>query len=306
MRIFARVATDGGFAIAARKLNLTAPITSRAVSYLENHLGTRLLNRTTRSLALTEAGERYLRRCQNILDSIDEAEAEASAAVEQPSGCLRVHALSSFGHHLVVPAILRYQQQHPSLRVELSLSGTVPNMLEEGYDASIVVAPELPDSGLVGVGLGRIVGVVCASPQYLAVHGEPETPDELRAHQCLQLATPVFPLDKWIFSGADAPFAVNIGSARLSVNVMEGLEPAVRSGLGIGILPAGVALPGLASGSLVRVLRGYEVQPVNVYALYQSRRFLDAKIRAWIAFLREDLPTALNADNHALAVLDAA
>ena len=306
MRIFAKVAAEGGFAAAARKLNLTTSVTSRAVSYLESHLGSRLLHRTTRNTALTEAGERYLHRCRQILASIDEAQAEASSARQHPSGCLRVHALSSFGHHLVVPAVLRYQEQFDSLRVELTLSGTLPDMLEEGYDVSIVVAPELPDSELVSVRLGSIPGIICASPRYVAGHGEPRTPEDLRAHHCLQLATPVFPFNKWMFSGSDVPFAVDIGAPRYAVNVIEALEPAVRSGLGIGILPAGVALPGLTSGSLVRVLRGYDVQPVVAHALYQSRRFVDAKIRTWIAFLREDLPATFEADNRALAAIEAA
>ncbi|RQZ21006.1 LysR family transcriptional regulator [Burkholderia sp. Bp9031] len=303
MRIFARVAIEGGFASTARKLNLATPVISRAVSHLESHLGTRLLNRTTRNVVLTEAGERYLRRCRAILASIDEAETEAGSAMQRPSGRLRVHALSSFGHHLVVPAVLKYQQQFPLLSVELTLSSAVPNVLEEGYDASIVLAPELPDSGLVSVLLGSISGIICASPDYLAAHGEPGQPCELNAHQCLQLTTPVFPVDKWVFAGTGTPYAVDIGAARFAVNVVEALEPAVRSGLGIAILPWAVALPGLASGALVRVMRDYEVQPVNVYALYPSRQFLDAKIRAWIEFLREDLPTRFDADKRALANL---
>ena len=306
LRIFAKVAVEGGFAAAARKLNLTTSVTSRAVSSLENHLGSRLLYRTTRHTALTEAGERYLHRCRQILDHIDEAEAEANAARQHPSGCLRVHALSSFGHHLVVPAALRYQEQFPSLRIELTLSGAVPDILADGYDVSIVVAPGLPDSGLISIRLGSTSGVVCASPRYLAAHGEPTKPEDLRHHHCLQLATPVFPFNKWIFEGADTPVAVEIGAPRYAVNVIEALEPAVRSGLGIGILPAAVALPGLRSGTLKRVLRGYDVQPVVVHALYQSRHFVDAKIRTWISFLREELPVTFEADHRALAALDGA
>ena len=304
MRIFAKVAAEGGFAAAARKLNLTTSVASRAVSSLEDHLGSRLLHRTTRNTALTEAGERYLHRCRQILANVEEAESEASSARQHPSGCLRVHALSSFGHHLVVPAMLRYQQQFASLRVELTLSGAVPDILEDGYDVSIVVAPGLPDSGLISIRLGSIPGIVCASPRYLARRGQPMQPGDLRDHHCLQLATPVFPINKWMFEGPDTPFAVDIGAPRYAVNVIEALEPAIRAGLGIGILPAGVALPGLASGELVRVLHGYEVQPVVVHALYHSRRFVDAKIRTWISFLREDLSATLAADRQAVARIE--
>lgn len=306
MRVFAKVVAEGGFAAAARKLNLTTSVTSRAVSALENHLGSRLLYRTTRNIALTEAGERYLHRCRQILANIDEAEAEAGSARQHPTGCLRVHALSSFGHHLVVPAVLRYQEQFTALRVELTLSGAVPDILEDGYDVSIVVAPTLPDSGLISVRLGSIPGIVCASPQYLAKQGEPKKPEDLRDHRCLQLATPVFPFNKWMFDGAEVPFAVDIGVPRYAVNVIEALEPAIRTGLGIGILPAGIALPGLTSRSLVRVLCGYDVQPVVVHALYQSRQFVDAKIRTWISFLREDLTATFEADRQALAGIEGA
>ena len=304
MRIFVKVASDGGFASAARRLNFSVPVVSRAINQLETHLGSRLLNRTTRQVALTEAGERYLRRCQEIFSSLDDAEAEARSAAAHPTGRLRVHALSSFGHQLVVPPILKYQQQFSELRVEVTMSGTIPDMLEDGYDASIVLAPELPSSGLVSVGLGSIRGVVCASPRYLASHGVPGVPEDLRQHQCVQLTTSVFPFDKWVFRGTGEMFPVNIGSARLTVNAMEALEPAVTGGLGVAILPAGVALPGLRSGTLVRVLRGYEAQPVNVYALYPSRRFLDAKIRTFINLLREEVPSMLEADERALATLD--
>jgi DNA-binding transcriptional LysR family regulator len=224
-------------------------------------------------------------------------------ATANPTGRLRVHALSSFGHQLVVPSILKYQQRFSELSVEVTMSGTIPDMLEDGYDASIVLAPELPSSGLVSLRLGSICSVVCASPRYLARHGVPEAPRDLRDHQCLQLTTSVFPFDKWVFRGASEPFPVDIGSARLTVNAMEALEPAVTGGLGVAILPAGIALPGLLSGALVRLLRGYEAQPVNVYALYPSRRFLDAKIRTFIDLLREEVPSILEADERALARL---
>lgn len=303
MRIFVKVATDGGFSAAAKRLNLGVPAVSRAIVQLETQLSSRLLNRTTRRVALTEAGERYLRRCEAILSSFDDAQAEARSAMEHPTGRLRVHAISSFGQQLVMPAILQYQQKFSSLRVEVTMTGTMASLVEEGYDASIVVAPDLPNSGLISVRLGRVGGVVCASPRYLESYGVPREPRELQNHHCLQLTTPVFPFDRWMLKGAGERFAVHIGSARLTVNAMEALEPAVARGLGIAILPTGLALHGLRSGSWVRVLPEFEVQPVNVYALYQSRLFLDAKIRSFIDLLRDEVPTMLAADEHELAAL---
>lgn len=311
MRIFVKVATDGGFTSAARRLNLKVPAVSRAIAQLETQLSSRLLNRTTRRVMLTATGERYLPRCQQILSSFDEAQAEAQAATIHPTGQLRIHALSSFGHQLLMPAVLQYQQRFPSLSIEVSMTGSMADPLADGYDASIVVAQELPDSGLVGLRLGSIAGVVCASPRYLELHGTPQTPHDLRRHQCLQLTTPVFRLDRWLGLNADVgmgaadDLVVNIGVARLSVNTMEALESAVARGLGIAILSPCVALSGLRSGTLVRVLGDYAVQPANVYALYQSRRFLDAKIRTFIDLLREEVPPMLTADEHALAMLAA-
>lgn len=303
MRIFVKVATDGGFTSAARRLNIKVPAVSRAITQLETQLCSRLLNRTTRRVALTAAGERYLRRCEEILLSFDDAQAEAQSAMVHPSGRLHVHALSSFGHQLVMPAVLQYQQRFPSLSVDLVMTGAAGDRVDEGYDTSIVIARELPNSGLVSVRLGRVRGVACASPRYVAANGAPDTPHDLINHHCLQLTSPVFPFDRWTAVGKHDEILVNLGAARLTVNAMEALEPAVTRGLGIAILPACVALGGLRSGALVQVLRGYEAQPVHVYALYHSRRFLDAKIRAFIDSLREEVPSMLEAGERELAAL---
>ena len=149
MRVFVRVVEAGSFTGAAQHLNTTTAYASRAVSDLEAHLRTRLLNRTTRRIALTEAGERYLQRCEQILAYVDQAEAEAGDAHARPSGKLKVHAMTSFGQHYVVPAVGRYQQQYPDVHVELTLAQRMPDLLDEGYDVSVVLASDLPVSGLV-------------------------------------------------------------------------------------------------------------------------------------------------------------
>lgn len=304
MRIFVNVATVGGFTSAAKRLDIGVPAVSRAIAQLETSLNSRLLNRTTRRVALTEAGERYLCRCRDILSSFDDAQAEARSATAQPKGRLRVHALSSFGHQLLIPAVLQYQQRFPELRVEAAVTGASGKLLEDGYDVSIVIAPALPNSCLVSVRLGTIAGVVCGSPAYLAKYGEPDTPQDLSAHHCLQLTAPAFSFEIWERKDTGERLSVNARAAHLTVNAMEALEPAASKGLGIAILPAGMALSGLRSRALVRVLADYSVQPVNVYAVYQSRRFLDAKIRAFVDLLKEEVPAILEADEHALSVLE--
>jgi len=176
MRIFVRVAEEGSFTSAAQRIGITTAYASRSVAQLETHLRTRLLNRSTRRIALTQAGERYLARCEQILGCIDEAEAEAADAQVLPSGRLRVHSTTSFGQAYLVPAVVRYRTRYPSVGVELTLSQHVPDLIDEGYDVSLQLSTsDLPDSGLVSQRLGTVHSVLCAAPSYLKEHGTPNT-----------------------------------------------------------------------------------------------------------------------------------
>jgi DNA-binding transcriptional LysR family regulator len=300
MRVFVRVVEAGSFTAAAQHLNTTTAYASRAVSDLETHLRTRLLNRTTRRIALTEAGERYLQRCEQILAYVDQAEAEASDAHAHPSGKLKMHAMSSFGLHNVVPAIGRYRQRYPDVDVDLTLSNRIPDLLDEGYDVSLVLGYELPDSGLVSHRLGSTFSVACASPAYLEAHGVPKVPADLANHVCLQMVAPILAAGKWIFDGPNGQETFSLPPSAFQVNVAEAMAVAVREGMGISILPTYSAIQWLKSGELVWILPEYTSQPMNVYALYPSRQYLDAKIRTWVDFLREELPATLAADQAAL------
>jgi DNA-binding transcriptional LysR family regulator len=296
MRVFVRVVEAGSFTAAAQHLNTTTAYASRAVSDLEAHLRTRLLNRTTRRIALTEAGERYLHHCEQILAYVDQAEAEASDAHARPSGKLKVHAMTSFGQHYVVPAVGRYRQRYPDVHVELTLAQRLPDLLDEGYDVALVLAHNLPDSGLVSQRLGSVFSITCASPQYLERYGVPHTPGDLLRHTCLQMITPVSPADEWVFNGPNGQETVSLGAGTFSVNVAEALAVAVREGMGIGLLPIYSAIAGLRSGQVVRVMPEYTAQEMALYALYASRQYLDAKIRTWVEFLRDELPATLAGD----------
>src|SRR5215475_3392454 len=162
MRVFARVVEAGSFTAAAQHLNTTTAYASRAVSDLEAHLRTRLLNRTTRRIALTEAGERYLARCLAILESVSEAELEASDAHARPAGTLRVHSMSSIGQNYVVPAVAAFQERYPAVTVDLTLSQNVPDLLEDGYDVALrSTSRPLPDSNYISHQLGTVHGVLC-------------------------------------------------------------------------------------------------------------------------------------------------
>ena len=300
MRVFVSIVDEGGFIAAGRRLDLTTGSVSRAMEKLEAHLGARLLNRTTRCFALTDVGRQYLECCKQILACVDEAESRARDAQGRPIGRLRVHCLSSFGLHDVVPSILRYRERYPAVEVDLTFGQRVPDMLDEGYDVSLVLAPTLPDSGLVVNRLGSVVSVACASPAYIRKHGTPTSLTDMKRHTCLQLVSPVLPAGRWLLNGPDGPEKYEPETAAFTVNMTEALETAVRMGSGIGILPAARALPGLRDGTLVRVLPQYTHQEMNVFALYASRKYIDAKIRTWMDFLRSDVPATLAADMAAL------
>ena len=302
MRVFVRVVEAGSFTAAAQSLNSTTGAMSRAVSELEAHLRTRLLNRSTRRLALTTAGERYLKRCQQILADVSSAEEEASCAHERPSGVLRMHSFASVGQHYVLPAISRYRKLYPEVTVELTLSQRMPDLFEGSSDVALVTASTLPNSDLVSHLLGATFSILCASPGYVRAHGAPRTPADLAHHECLILQTPAFPAREWQLEGPQGSELMEV-TGPVQVNIAESLVVAIREGMGVGMLPLYSAIDGLRDGSLVRVLPEYTAQKMNVYALYPSRKFIDAKTRTWVEFLRTHLPKVIERDESLLMEL---
>lgn len=296
MRIFTRVVETGSFTVAAQSLNTTTAQTSRSVADLEAHLQARLLHRTTRRVALTEAGERFLTRCQHILAELAEAEAEARNAHAKPMGRLRVHSMTGFGIRYVVPLIARYAEQYRLVNVDLTLQQRAPDLLDEGFDVSLVLAKSLTDSNHICQRLGIAYSVACASPGYLERRGKPEKPSDLDAHVCLHLVTHMGAPDTWIFDGPDGPEEYHLKDNRLRANIPDALAGATSAGMGVGVLPTLSIAPELASGELVRVLPEYRLDERTIYAIYPSRQYLDAKIRTWVEFLRAELPTLLEQD----------
>ena len=300
MQAFVRVVDAGSFTAAAQQAESSTAQVSRLVADLENHLQARLLHRTTRRLALTETGEAFLLQCRQILEQIDDACAQASGSHLTPRGNLRVHALTGLGIQLLATLAGRYSEQYPEVNIELVLSQRQPDLLAGDLDVVITLSRELPDSELIAQPLGSVSQVVCAAPQYLKQHGVPSTPAELQAHRCLQLVDPAF-TDTWRFltdkalSGDDL-FVVVPGKT-FKVNVAEAMSSAAEAGMGICLLPDYVAASALQRGSLVRLLPHFHLQEKTLYALYPSRRFLDAKVRTWVDFLKQQVPQQL-ADYH--------
>ncbi|MBF3851487.1 LysR family transcriptional regulator [Burkholderia pseudomallei] len=293
MRLFVKVAEIGSFSKAARAFSLTPPQASRAVVILETRLKTRLLNRTTRHLALTEAGERYLEHCRQIIDLVDCAEAEAAGAAINPSGRLKVHTSAGFGRNYLVPKLAHYSERFPDVQIELTLAQRIPDLVDEGYDLAIVVANSLSDSTLISERIGTTYSVLCASSRYLQMRGTPHSIQDLDQHTCLQLAVPNMPAGSWIFDGPEEEMFQPSRPWPFVVNVAEALAEAIRSNMGIGPLPVSAALEGLRNGMLVRVLPNHKLSLHGIHALYPSRRHLEAKIRSFIDFIRTVVPPVL-------------
>ncbi|AOE68849.1 LysR family transcriptional regulator [Pseudomonas fluorescens] len=293
MSVYVKVVEMGSFTAVANHLDSTVGNVSRAVSALENVLDTRLLQRSTRRLSVTDAGRRFYERCTKILADLENAEAEASNAALKPRGTLRVHCVPGLARQLVTSAVLEYRREFPEVTVDLLLSQRMPNLLEDQLDVSILIARTLPDSAYVSQKIGVSHCVLVASPAYLERHPAPVTPEDLNDHQCLLLGTVDYVRDEWQLKSkaGDATFAPQGPS--FSVNDMDAMASAIREGAGIGLLAGFSAIEDLRSGRLVRVLPEYHTYERNVYAVYTSRQFIDAKITRFIETLKNRVGTEL-------------
>ena len=284
MAVFARVVGAGSLSAAARELGLSPALVSRRLAALESRLGVRLINRTTRSLHLTDDGATYYEACARVLADIEEADATVSAGRIEPRGTLRVALPASFGLQHIAPLIPRFAERYPQIQLALSLSDRTVNLIEEGFDLAVRIA-HLEDSSLTARKLAPNRRVVCASPEYLARHGMPRTPDELARHNCL--TTSEFTMN-WDYKDPDGkPGSVRV-TGRYACDSWEVLREWARAGLGIALKSTWDVHRLVADGSLVEVCPGYTFHSdVAIYAVYPSRRFLPAKTRVFIEFLAE-------------------
>ena len=295
MRAFVCVVESGSFTAAAERVNLTTAQVSRLVGELEKRLHSKLLHRTTRQRALTEAGELYLERCHEILALVSDAEAQAAGAALVPRGRLRLQCMTSFGQHYVSPLLPAFLRQYPAIQVEYRSSQYVPDLLARGTDVSLYLSAELQDSGLVSRRLGTTFSILCASPGYLALHRTPRRPAELAQHACLQLVNPsVSPA--WKLQGTNGRFHEWTPEACCIADTPDLLRDAAQDGAGIALLPLFSVIDAVRAGRLVRVLPAWRSQDIGVFALMPSRQFVDARTRAWLSFLDERLAPAIRED----------
>lgn len=281
MRVFSTVVEMGSFAAAAERLGLSRASTTRQLAQLEEHLGTRLLSRTTRRLNLTEAGAVYLQRCQQVLELIDDTERLVGSDRHIPRGTLRVSAPVSFGTRHVAPAIADYVRRYPRVDVELVLNDRQVNLIEEGFDLAIRIAAKL-DPGLVARQLASSRSLICAAPAYLARYGEPHEPAALRDHNCLLYT--YAPQTIWSLRRGEQTFRIAV-TGNVRANNGDALLEAALTGLGLILQPAFIVGQALASGRLQPVLSDYQVGGVGIYAVYTSRQYLPLKVRTFIDFL---------------------
>jgi len=285
MRVFSRVIAAGSFAGAARELKLSPAVVTRLVADLEDHLGARLIHRTTRRLALTDTGELYLERVQHILAEVEEAEAQASAATAQPRGHLRVLAPPAFASHGLARQLPDFLARHPQVTLELRVAGPGQGV-DEACDLSIVAAElrPAPGDGVVHV-LGRCDDIVCAAPAYLERRGRPMHPQELAGHDGLFPAGR--PTLNFMPEAAGSDPAVTLVPPRSALNTthVDTLCAAARAGLGVTALPAYVVNEALREHQLERLLPGWRLTGGGLCAVLPARPHLPARTRALVDFL---------------------
>ena len=290
MATFAKVVELGSFARAADRVDVSVSAVSRQVSELERHLGTRLLNRTTRRLSLTESGRLFHERCVQLLADLEEAEQSATAETVTPRGTLKLTAPITFGARYLAPAIAAFIARFPEMRFDVELSDRAVDLVDEGFDAALRVG-NIGSQNLVGRKIGVTRLVCCAAPAYVARHGKPRTPEGLAEHTCLTYEYSALK-NVWPFrdrKGKDRNVRV---TGPVHANNGRFLEALAVEGVGIAYEPDFIVGPDLRAGRLTAILTDFDAPPATIYVVYPSRRHLSAKVRAFAEFLAERFSAA--------------
>ena len=283
IKSFVAVADAQSFSEAARRLRITKSTVSRQVGDLESELGARLLHRTTRSLSLTEAGHAYFERAARILADLEDASRAVEEMRASPRGKLRISAPMSFGHRHLMPALSDFLLRYPDVVVDLAMNDEFVDLIEEQFDVAVRITT-LPSSSLISRTLALARRVICASPEYLAAHGAPDTPDDLKSHVCLFYSNLASARD-WRFVTPDgAPWRVTV-HGRLSANNGDALRIAALRGHGLANLPTFIVGPDVLSGKLATVLDSFVAQDLTISAVYPHSRHLLPTVLSFVDFL---------------------
>lgn len=282
MRTFVRIVEIGSFTGVAAELNTTQPTISRQVAMLEEHLGTRLLTRTTRTVRPTDDGLAFYERAVRALEAVAEAESAVGRRRGKPAGLLRLATPVVFGRLHVMPRLPAFMARYRDVGVDLVMSDTFIDLVEQGIDVAVRVG-EITDPGLIVRRIGLVRRLTVASPAYLAGRAPPRAPADLADHDCI-VYTRLVTGSRWLFESADGPVAVEV-SGRFRADNSEAIREATLAGLGIAVIPAFAFTREIEDGVLVRLLADFEPRSLPIHAVYPSRRFLPLKTRAIIDHL---------------------
>lgn len=286
---FLRVAESGSFTGAALRLGVSTAAISKSVTQLETRLGVKLLNRTTRSLSLTDDGELLLRECRDILLQVEAAEAKLKRANVTPMGKLRIHAPVGLGHKIIMQALLSLAQRYPELSIDSDFSDRIPNLTEEGLDATIRIG-QVTDPSAVAKTLTRLRYVTCASPAYLAAHGTPATPSDLDRHNCLAYVSwRTGRYHEWEYVRGDKSFTLT-PCGNLNVNHSDALLHAAVAGAGIARMASYIAAPAITDGRLQLILTDWQAPGIPVQLAYLANRHLSPRLRAFVDMMTTIMP----------------
>lgn len=297
MRAFVAIADCGSFTVASQRLHRSRAMTSKLVVDLEAHLGLRLLLRTTRKVALTEAGAAYFERCRDVLGALDDAEREATSNAAEPVGQLRVSAPVAFGTLKLAPVVSAYAKQHGRIRVDLVLSDRFVDLVDEGYDLAIRIG-RLSDSSLVARRISSAKVVLSGAPKYLRERGVPRVPADLSAHDVIQYAYQSGGTT-WKLRGPDGLVHEVRPQSRVTCNNGGAIARMAVAGLGLSLQPEFIVAGELESGALRPVLERFTRDELGIYAVHASHRHVPLKIRSFIDFLVDAFQTGTPRPPHA-------
>lgn len=285
---FVRTVDEGSLSAAAAALGVSPAAVSKSVQNLERRLGVRLLNRSTRSIALTEEGAIFFERCRSAMTDLENAVNEVLEARREPMGTLRVTAAVTFGRHHVLPLLAEFAARHPKVTLDVTLDDRFVNMVQEGYDVSVRV-DVLTEGTLIAKRILPVQAVVCGAPSYLKRHPPIRRPEDLLQHNCIRFrSVGNRRILQWEFKKDKKAFLQEV-SGTLILNDPEGICHAVVEGRGLGQIPGYLAAPLVQAGRLKPVLLDYLSQSRAVYVCYSTRKYVAPRVRAFIDFLAEKM-----------------
>ena len=290
MRVFAKVVEHGSFARAGQALDMSNTVVTRNIADLEAHLGTRLLNRTTRKLSLTETGHQYLERVKQIIADIDDADAMASSSARKASGTLRIYCQTSFGQSQLARLLPLYSELMPDVVLDVTLADYPVDLVEEGFDIGILLGLQKFEATMIARRLAMSKLVLCASPEYVAKHGEPATPYDVSSHKVLNFAFEQL-RHSWpmSFDGQGPKGEIPISSRMVSNNGLV-LRCAALAGLGIMVRSSFTLDDDFSSGRLVQLLKNHPLGTMPVNLIYPSRQLMSFKVRSFVDFMSAQFP----------------